>query len=110
MCRYTDGSPNAGRPEIRALPADGASRPASRWRSVDLPAPLGPSRPVTPGPSANEMSLTATTLPYQREAWSTAIAGGDPGGCPSPTASAGRVGGAAARAGTGEAPGGIAPS
>ena len=44
------------------------------WRSVDLPAPFGPSRPVTPGPSANEMSLTATTLPYQRETWSSASA------------------------------------
>ena len=45
----------------------------------------GPSSPVTPGPSANEMSLTATTLPYQRETWSTASAGtatgrGDGGG------------------------------
>ncbi len=46
---------------------------------VDLPAPFGPSRPVTPGPSANEMSLTATTLPYQRETWSTASAGTDTG-------------------------------
>ena len=36
-------------------------------RIVDLPAPFGPRRPVTPGPSTNEMSLTATTLPYQRE-------------------------------------------
>ncbi len=45
------------------------------WSSVDLPAPFGPSRPVTPGPRANEMSLTATTLPYQRETWSSASAG-----------------------------------
>ena len=37
------------------------------WISVDLPAPLGPSRPVTPGPIVMVTSLTATTLPYQRE-------------------------------------------
>ena len=47
-----------------------------RCRSVDLPAPLGPSSPVTPGPRANDTSLSATTLPYQRETWSTASAAG----------------------------------
>ena len=40
-----------------------------------FPAPFGPSNPVMPGPRANETSLTATTLPYQRETWSTCIAG-----------------------------------
>ncbi len=35
--------------------------------SVDLPAPFGPSSPVTPGPIVIVMSLTATTLPYQRD-------------------------------------------
>ncbi len=40
------------------------------WISVDLPAPLGPSSPVTPGPSRIVTSLTATTLPNQRETWS----------------------------------------
>src|SRR5688572_2982411 len=39
--------------------------------SVDLPAPLGPSRPVTPGPRCMVTSLTATTLPYQRETCSS---------------------------------------
>ena len=34
---------------------------------VVLPAPLGPSSPVTPGPMVSETSLTATTLPNQRE-------------------------------------------
>ena len=43
--------------------------------SVVLPAPLGPSRPVTPGPTVKLMSLTATTLPYQREACSTSMTG-----------------------------------
>jgi hypothetical protein len=28
---------------------------------------LGPSRPVTPGPITRDTSLTATTLPNQRE-------------------------------------------
>src|SRR5215213_2113415 len=33
-------------------------------RIVDLPAPLGPSRAVTPGPIPNVRSETATTSPY----------------------------------------------
>src|SRR5213078_4030697 len=37
---------------------------------VDFPAPFGPSRPVTPGLMVIVMSLTATTLPNQRETWS----------------------------------------
>ena len=37
------------------------------WIRVDLPAPLGPSRPVTPGPIVIVTSLTATTLPNQRD-------------------------------------------
>ena len=49
-------------------------------RSVDLPAPFGPSRPVMPGRRMNEMSLTATTLPYQRDAsWSSTAAVGSSG-------------------------------
>src|SRR5262245_52928421 len=42
-------------------------------RIVVLPAPLGPSRPVIPGPRANVMSLTATTGPYQRDTRSRTI-------------------------------------
>ena len=50
------------------------------WSRVDLPAPFGPSSPVTPGRRANEMSLTATTLPYQREtSWSSTVAVGSSG-------------------------------
>ena len=48
-------------------PADGASSPAIRCSNVLLPAPLGPSRPVTPGSRLKLTSLTATTFPYQRE-------------------------------------------
>ena len=80
MWRYISGRFQAVAPSTRTRPADGASRPAMRCRSVDLPAPLGPSSPVTPAPRANEMSLTATTLPYQRETWSTSSAGVTPGG------------------------------
>ena len=40
---------------------------------VVFPAPLGPSSPVTPGPIVIVMSLTATTLPYQRETFVSSI-------------------------------------
>ena len=53
------------------MPADGARKPDISAISVDLPAPLGPSRPVTPGPMVIETSLTATTLRYHRETWSS---------------------------------------
>ena len=56
----------ARRPTV-TVPRDGARKPAIMCSSVVLPAPLGPSRPVTPGPSVMLTSLTATTLPYQRE-------------------------------------------
>ncbi len=49
------------------MPADGARKPAIMLISVDLPAPFGPSRPVTPASRRMVTSLTATTLPYQRE-------------------------------------------
>src|SRR5690606_25717941 len=60
-------------PSRVTVPLEGARNPAIRWRSVDLPAPLGPSRPVTPGPIVMVTSLTATTLPYQRETWESSI-------------------------------------
>src|SRR5690606_41971880 len=41
------------------------------WMSVDFPAPFGPSSPVTPGPTFIETPLTATTLPYQRDTFSS---------------------------------------
>ena len=41
--------------------------------SVVLPAPLGPSSPVMPGMTSKVTSLTATTLPNQRETPSTRI-------------------------------------
>ena len=54
-------------------PRDGARKPAIMCSSVDLPAPFGPSRPVTPGPMLIVMSLTATTLPYQRDTLRSSI-------------------------------------
>ncbi len=67
MSRYAAGLRQMGAPWIATVPSDGLSSPASMCRIVDLPAPFGPSNPVTPAPRMNEMSLTATTLPYQRE-------------------------------------------
>ncbi len=65
------GCCQTGSPSSVTVPADGARNPAIMWISVDLPAPLGPSRPVMPGPIVMVTSLTATTLPYQRETVST---------------------------------------
>ena len=55
------------------MPVEGARNPDISAISVDLPAPFGPSRPVTPGPIVIVTSLTATTLRYHRETWSIAI-------------------------------------
>ena len=41
--------------------------------TVLLPAPFGPSSPVMPGETVNDMPLTATTFPYQRETSSSTI-------------------------------------
>ena len=64
-----------GRPAVDQDPPGRGLRaaPTSRWRRVDLPAPFGPRRPVIPEPIAKLMSLTATTLPNQRETRSRTI-------------------------------------
>src|SRR6516164_8950556 len=54
-------------PPIVSSPRDGGRKPAIMCMIVDFPAPFGPSSPVTPGPIDIVTSLTATTLPYQRE-------------------------------------------
>src|SRR6516165_12679822 len=61
-------------PPTVSSPRDGARNPEIRCSSVDLPAPFGPSSPVTPGPIVIVMSLTATTLPYHRETLRSSIA------------------------------------
>ncbi len=51
-------------PSTVARPADGSASPQIIRNVVDLPAPLGPTKPVTvPGAQRNETSLTATTAP-----------------------------------------------
>src|SRR6266581_3370366 len=69
-----------GVPPTVSSPRDGSRKPAIRCSRVDLPAPFGPSSPVTPGPMVIVMSLTATTLPYQRDTLrsSTVIIGSPP--------------------------------
>src|SRR5215207_10050387 len=63
-------------------PADGASNPASMFRMVDFPAPLGPSRPVTPRPMPKETSETATTSPYHLATLRSVMMASSPGGKP----------------------------
>src|SRR4051812_29956473 len=43
------------------------------FSTVLFPAPLGPSTPVIPASSAHDTSLTATTLPYQRDTFRNSI-------------------------------------
>jgi len=62
------GEPQAGRPSSFTSPWLGWSCPAASLRKVDLPAPFGPSKPVTPGGTSVVTSLSAITGPYQREA------------------------------------------
>ena len=45
------------------VPVDVAASPVIIRKSVVFPAPLGPSRPVMPGRTSNETSLTATRPP-----------------------------------------------
>src|SRR5262249_49919883 len=48
----------------RALPPVGATVPLSIPTVVDLPAPLGPSRPnISPGATSKSTALTASTPP-----------------------------------------------
>ena len=51
-------------PSTRTDPEVGVSRPRIIRMVVDLPAPLGPRKPVTrPGWTVKEISSTATVLP-----------------------------------------------
>src|ERR1035438_5884584 len=61
-------------PPTVSSPLDGSRNPAIRCSRVDFPAPLGPSRPVTPWLMVIVMSLIATTLPYHRETLRNSIA------------------------------------
>mmetsp|Transcript_40228 Transcript_40228/g.119922 ORF Transcript_40228/g.119922 Transcript_40228/m.119922 type:complete len:253 (+) Transcript_40228:1632-2390(+) len=56
--------PPSGKPSISACPPDTSSKPVSMLIAVDLPAPLGPSRPKhSPRPTASVRLSTATRLP-----------------------------------------------
>ena len=50
IARYSIGSRWMGRPNSSTSPWEGWSSPQMAFRVVVLPAPLGPSSPVTPGP------------------------------------------------------------
>ena len=58
---------SGARTSTRILPLDVGTRPEIILSRVDLPAPFGPSRPVTPGPTPNVTSETATTSPSHLE-------------------------------------------
>ncbi|GAA3312850.1 hypothetical protein GCM10020219_023620 [Nonomuraea dietziae] len=53
-----------GLPPISALPESAASSPRMTRIVVDLPAPLGPTKPVTcPGSTVNDIPSSATVDP-----------------------------------------------
>src|ERR1700760_1224065 len=57
-----------------AVPPVGGVRPQIMRMVVDLPAPLGPRKPVTvPGRQVNDTSVTAGWLPYRLLRGSTSI-------------------------------------
>src|SRR5688500_1208628 len=63
-------------PEIRALPAEGLSRPARTRSRVVLPAPLGPkSARHSPALSENETLATAFLAPNDRPSPATSSRG-----------------------------------
>ena len=60
--------------------------------SVDLPAPLGPSSAVTPGPTAKLTSDTATTSPnHLLTPWTTMVAASPTSGVVTGTVTSGAV-------------------
>src|SRR5579859_4166370 len=63
-----------GRPPTKAEPASGASRPRMTRIVVDLPAPLGPTKPVTwPGATVNVMPSRAWAWPNRLRSPVTSI-------------------------------------
>src|SRR5262249_26077217 len=58
---------------MRTVPREGLVRPHMMRNRVDFPAPLGPSRAVTPGPTAKLTSERATTDPNHLEIWRASI-------------------------------------
>ncbi len=64
MRRKIPGFPHTGSPRILTEPLLGFSWPVISFRSVDLPAPFGPSSPVTPPPIVSVTSFNPITCPY----------------------------------------------
>ncbi len=54
-------------------PDDGLVNPTSRFSNVVLPAPFGPSNPVTPGRTSHVTSDSAGRRPYRNPTFSNAI-------------------------------------
>ena len=59
----TSRSRRASAPSTRTVPLVGGVSPHMTLNKVDLPAPLGPSRAVTPARTEKLTSDTATTSP-----------------------------------------------
>ena len=61
-------------PLIKILPLVGSIKPVSIFIVVDLPAPLGPKRPIiSPSFISKEILSTATKLPYFLQTFLTVI-------------------------------------
>src|SRR5258706_4775343 len=75
-------SPLNGSPAIDTVPRSGGVRPQSIATVVDLPAPLGPSRPtISPLFTSSETPATATLAPYD---FQTSVASSIGGLCRTP--------------------------
>src|SRR4051812_37306921 len=75
MRRYSSGFPQIGSPRTLIEPLLGLSCPVISFMNVLLPAPFGPSRPVTPGGTLTVMSLRPLTCPYHLDSFSAATIG-----------------------------------
>src|SRR6516165_1165894 len=74
-CRASSGSFSTSKPLMMARPLVMGSNVVIMRMSVDLPAPLGPSRPkISPCFTAKETSSTAVKSPYILVMWSTTMA------------------------------------
>ncbi len=68
MRRVSPRSVRGSPPRMRTVPRAGAVSPQSIRSMVDLPAPFGPSRAVTPRPTRKDTSDTATRSPNHFDA------------------------------------------
>ena len=68
-------SSRGSRSSTRTVPFDGLASPQSMRNIVDFPAPFGPSRAVTPGPTSKLTSETATSAPNHLETFSATTRG-----------------------------------